>query len=59
MNINYDETLQDDLDTEDDGLDTPEHYTALGKLDARRRIERHQEVLYLRQLLDDPSVDLE
>jgi hypothetical protein len=58
MNINY-ETLLDDIDEEADGIGSMEEHCSSVKLDARRLIERRQELLRLRELLGDPSFDLD
>jgi hypothetical protein len=59
MNINYEETLLEDNDEVEDCIDSREEYCSPTKIDARRLIERRQELARLRELLDDPSLDLE
>jgi hypothetical protein len=59
MNIYDEETLLEDYDVVEDGIDLIEENCSPKKLDARRMIERHQELLRLRELLDDPNLDLE
>jgi hypothetical protein len=50
--------LEDDDDTDDlDVDDQPIQDIALERLDARRKVERYQELKRLRELLEDPGLD--
>ena len=59
MNINYEDSLLDETDELEDGIDSTEECCTPGKLDARRLVERRKELLLLRELLDDPSFELD
>ena len=59
MNDDFDDTLLDDDDETDSDLDVEDLLTPDTSLDARRLIERRIELLKLRKLLDDPSLEYE
>jgi hypothetical protein len=54
MNSDFDDTLLDDDDMDSD-LDAEDERVSAKSLDARRRIERRQELKRLQMVLDDPD----
>jgi hypothetical protein len=54
MNSDFDDTLLDDDDVDGD-LDAEDERVSAKSLDARRRIERRQELKRLQMMLDDPD----
>ncbi len=55
MNNDFDDTLLDDVDDEDTDIDAEDERVSAKSLDARRRIERRQELKRLQMMLDDPD----
>ncbi len=55
MNSDFDDTLLDDIDDVDADVDAGEDKLSAKNLDARRRIERRQELKRLQMMLDDPD----
>ncbi|MEJ2403779.1 MAG: hypothetical protein P8171_05735 [Candidatus Thiodiazotropha sp.] len=54
MNSDFDDTLLDDDDVDSD-IDAEDERVSAKSLDARRRIERRQELKRLQTMLDDPD----
>ncbi|MET0029498.1 MAG: hypothetical protein ABW101_17850 [Candidatus Thiodiazotropha sp.] len=55
MNSDFDDTLLDDIDDVDADVEAGEDKISAKNLDARRRIERRQELKRLQMMLDDPD----
>ncbi|MEJ2612843.1 MAG: hypothetical protein P8179_22980 [Candidatus Thiodiazotropha sp.] len=59
MSKDFDDSMLDDIDEVSSELISEDLPTSDKSLDARRKIERHRELMYLRKLLDDPTFDPE
>ncbi|MET0088992.1 MAG: hypothetical protein ABW068_03055 [Candidatus Thiodiazotropha sp.] len=55
MNSDFDDALLDDIDDVDADVEAGEDKISAKNLDARRRIERRQELKRLQMMLDDPD----